>query len=171
MSAAPSGRFTTRSEIEDFDTSDFADAATRWRTAATQSDEVFAQHRLNIASPGGTTWEGDAKDAALDRATTDGVVAGNQNGVVREAADIAENAVTDINAAQREVLEAITEAEDNGFTVAEDLKVTDARRYDINTVVERNRAATEHAEDIKWYAERFGQTVGVRGGTPAEEGG
>lgn len=63
MSAAPSGRFTTRSEIEDLTTVDFSDAATRWRTAAGQSDEVFDRHRQNIASPGGTTWEGDAKDA------------------------------------------------------------------------------------------------------------
>jgi hypothetical protein len=159
VSAAPSGRFTTRSEIEDLTTSDFSDAAARWRTAADQSDEVFDRHRQNIAAPGGTTWEGDAKDAALDRATADGVVAGNQNGVVREAAGIAEDAVTDINAAQREVLAAITEAENDGFTVAEDLSVTDSRRYDINTIAERNKAAAEHAEDIRWYAERLGQTV------------
>lgn len=159
MSAAPSGRFTTRSEIEDYDTSHFADAATRWRTAAAQSDEVFAQHRLNIATPGGTTWEGDAKDAALDRVTADVAVAGNQNGVVREAAGIAEDAITDINAAQREVVEAITTAEDDGFTVAEDFKVTDTRRYDVATAAERNRAAAVHAEDVRWYAERFGQTV------------
>ncbi|MFV8051478.1 MULTISPECIES: Tox-REase-5 domain-containing protein [Mycobacteriaceae] len=159
MSAAPSGRFTTRSEIEDLTTSDFADAAARWRTAADQSDEVFDRHRQNIASPGGTTWEGDAKDAALDRAIADGVVAGDQNGVVREAAGIAEDAVTDISAAQREVVAAITTAENDGFTVSEDLKVTDARKYDINTIAERNKAAAEHAEDIRWYAERLGQTV------------
>ncbi|WP_233213736.1 Tox-REase-5 domain-containing protein [Mycobacterium hubeiense] len=159
MSAAPSGRFTTRSAIEDLTTSDFADAAARWRTAADQSDEVFDRHRQNIATPGGTTWEGDAKDAALARATADGVVAGNQNGVVRESADIAENAVTDINAAQREALAAITEAENDEFTVGEDLSVTDTRRYDINTVIERNKAAKEHAEDIRWYAERLSQTV------------
>ncbi|MGV0774021.1 hypothetical protein [Mycobacterium syngnathidarum] len=159
MSAAPSGRFTTRSEIEDLTTSDFADAAARWRTAADQSDGVFDRHRQNIAAPGGTTWEGGGKDAALERVTADGVVAGEQNRVVREAASIAEDAVTDINAAQREVLAAITETEADGFTVAEDLKVTDARRYDINTVLERNKAAKEHAEDIRWYAERLGQTV------------
>lgn len=148
-----------RSEIEDLTTSDFADAAARWRTAADQSDEAFDRHRQNIAAPGGTTWEGDAKDAALDRATADGAVAGNQNGVVCAAAGIAEDAVTDINAAQREVLAAITETENDGFTVSEDLKVTDARKYDIDTVAERNRAAAEHAEDIRWYAERLGQTV------------
>lgn len=159
MSAAPPGRFTTRSEIEDLTTSDFADAAARWRTAADQSDDVFDRHRRNISAPGGTTWEGGAKDVALDRATADGAVARDQNGVVREAAGIAENAVTDINAAQHEVVGAITIAENDGFTVAEDLKVTDAHRYDINTVVARNKAAKEHAEDIRWYAERLGQTV------------
>jgi hypothetical protein len=171
VSAAPSARFSTRSAIEDFTTSDFANAAARWRTAADQSDEVFDRHRQNIASPGGTTWEGGAKDVALDRATADGVVARDQNGVVREAAGIAENAVTDINAAQREVLAAITAAEDDGFTVAEDLKMTDARRYDINTVLERNKAAKEHAEDIRWYAERLGQTVAFAEGRLQEKAG
>lgn len=170
MSAA-SGRFTTRSAIEDLTTSDFADAAARWRTAADQSDEVFDRHRQNVASPGGTTWEGGAKDVALERVTADGVVAREQNGVVRKAAGIAENAVTDINAAQREVLAAITEAEDDGFTVAEDLKVTDARRYDINTVLERNKAAKEYAEDIRWYAERLGQTVAFAEGRLQEKAG
>ncbi|WP_171054969.1 RNase A-like domain-containing protein [Mycobacterium sp. DBP42] len=171
MSAAPSGRFTTRSAIEDLTTSDFADAAARWRTAADQSDEVFDRHRQNIAAPGGTTWEGGAKDVALERVTADGVVARDQNGVVRKAAGIAETAVTDINAAQREVLAAITEAEDDGFTVAEDLKVTDARRYDINTVLERNKAAKEYAEDIRWYAERLGQTVAFAEGRLQEKAG
>ena len=78
---------------------------------------------------------------------------------LRAAAGIAEAGVNDINAAKREALDAITAAEDDGFTVGEDLSVTDTRRYDINTAVERNRAATEHAEDIRWYAERLVQAT------------
>lgn len=141
MSAAPSGSsggLPTRSEIEELDTSELGYAATGWRTAATQSEDAFEQHRQNIASPGGTTWEGDA---------------------LREADGIAEAGVNDISAAKREALDAITAAEDDGFTVGEDLSVTDTRRYDITTAVERNRAATEHAEDIRWFAERLVQAT------------
>ncbi|CRZ16942.1 hypothetical protein [Mycolicibacterium neworleansense] len=139
----------TRSKIENWDTSYLDTAATEWRQAATRSEGAFAQHRTNIASPGGTTWEGDAKDAALDRVTADCVVVGNQSTVLREAADIAENGRRDVTTARSEVVTAIKAAEDAGFNVDEDLLVTDARRWDITTIVERNKAAAEHAEDFR----------------------
>lgn len=93
MSPAASGDSAglTRSGIEHWDTSYLDAAATAWRQAAAKSEAAFDQHRQNIASPGGTTWEGDAKDAALDRVTADVVVVGHQAGALREAADIAEN--------------------------------------------------------------------------------
>ncbi|MFN3001657.1 hypothetical protein [Mycolicibacterium wolinskyi] len=175
MSAVPSGSggaLPSRSGLEEWSTSHLSDAAAAWRSAAAASSEAFDQHRKNIVSPGGTTWEGDAKDAALTRVTVDIGVVGSQNGALLEAAGIAENGVNDINAAKREALDAINAAEEDGFTVGEDLSVTDGRRYDVNTVVERNKAATEHAEDIRWYAERLMQTdtlVGQRLQTKAGE--
>lgn len=60
-----------RSEIESWDTTDLTNAAATWRNAATTSEGAFDQHRRNVSSPGGTTWEGDAKDAALHRVTAD----------------------------------------------------------------------------------------------------
>ena len=63
----------------------------RWRQSATESEDVFEQHRQHIAAPGGTDWEGDAKDAALDRVTADTRVVQRQGDVMREAAVIAEN--------------------------------------------------------------------------------
>lgn len=95
-----------------------------------------------------------------------------QTAVQNEAADIAENGGDDVRAAKREVLAAITTAENDGFSVGEDLSVTDARRYDITTIVERNKAAKEHAEDIRWYAERLVQAdsfVGERLQTKAAD--
>lgn len=158
MSAVPagaSGALPTRSEIEDWDTSDLANAATAWRNAATASEDLFDQHRQNISSPGGTTWEGDAKDAALSRVTADIGVVGSQNSALREAAGIAENGVTDINAALRDVLAAITETEEDGFCVGEDLSVTDTRKVDLDNMAARRTALNEHAEDIRWNAERL----------------
>ena len=109
--AATAVAIPTRSEIEAWTTSYLADAAAAWRGAAAASEDAFDQHRQNISAPGGTTWEGDAKDAALDRVTRDISVVGTQNETLLSAADTAENGVTDINAAKREVLAAITAAE------------------------------------------------------------
>lgn len=147
----------TKSEIENWDTSYLDTAASSWRSAATASEEAFDQHRRNVDAPGGTTWTGDAKDAALDRVTKDVAVVGRQGGVLREAAGLAENGAYDIKAAKDKALQAITAAENDGFTVGEDLTVTDSREYDINTVADRNRAAAEHAEDIRWTAQQLVQ--------------
>ncbi|OBB10243.1 hypothetical protein A5761_27980 [Mycolicibacterium setense] len=163
--AAAPAALPTRSEIEEWSTSHLSDAASNWRTAATASEGAFDQHRQNISSPGGTTWTGDAKDAALDRVTKDVAVVGRQGGVLREAAALAQNGSYDIKAAKDKAVEAITAAENDGFTVGEDLSVIDSREYDINTIAERNRALAEHAEDIRWAAEQLAQAdnlVGTR---------
>ncbi|SLD51503.1 Uncharacterised protein [Mycobacteroides abscessus subsp. bolletii] len=94
--AAATASLPTRSEIDEWSTSRLSDAAASWRSAAAASEAAFDEHRQNIASAGGTTWEGDAKDAALDRATKDIVVVGQQGDGLREAADLAENGAHDI---------------------------------------------------------------------------
>ncbi|WP_208301309.1 hypothetical protein [Mycobacterium sp. DL440] len=156
MSAVPShSGALSRSEIEEWPTQHLDDAATQLRSMGAQSVALFDEHRRNVGSPGGTTWEGNAKDAALERVTADTAVVRQQTTVQKEAADIAENGGHDVRAAKQEAVGAITAAENDGFTVAEDLTATDSGRYDINTIVERNKAAKEHAEDIRWYAERL----------------
>ncbi|WP_234816670.1 MULTISPECIES: hypothetical protein [Mycolicibacterium] len=155
---SPSLGQPTRSEIENWDTSDLDSAASYWKTSAIESEDAFEQHQRNVAAPGGTDWEGDAKDAAVDRVTADVAVVRSQAGVVREAARIAENGSVDIKAAQRKALEAISEAESDGFRVGEDLSVTDVRRVDIDTMAARQTAAREHAENIRWTAEQLSQT-------------
>ncbi|WP_235632252.1 RNase A-like domain-containing protein [Mycolicibacterium rutilum] len=118
-------------------------------------ESAFEQHRQNILSPGGTTWEGDAKDAALDRVTADTSVVRRQGDAHREAAVIATRGSEDIQAARSRVLEAIAEAEQDDFSVGDDLSVTDNRAYDKETAAARMRAATEHAEFIRWRAEQL----------------
>ncbi|MGV9802784.1 hypothetical protein ACWDTP_32505 [Mycobacterium sp. NPDC003449] len=151
--ASGSGVSLTRSQIENWDTSDLTTAAAAWRQAAAESEAAFDQHRQNVAAPGGTTWEGDAKDAALDRVTADQAVVSRHGEVLRAGASLAEEGHHDIQAARQDVLTAISEAEADGFKVAEDLSVTDGRRYDITTIQARNRALAEHAEDIRWTAQ------------------
>lgn len=125
--------------------------------------EAFEQHHRNISSPGGTVWEGDAKDAALHRVTGDLSVAHRQAAVKGEAADLAEAGAGDIRAVKARVLEAITEAEEDGFRVGEDLSVKDTRVVDLSNPQARYAAAAGHAEFIKFRAEQLVQTDALIG--------
>lgn len=153
----------SRSDVEAWDSSDLDAAATRWRTVAGALESAFEQHRQNILTPGGTTWEGDAKDAALDRVTADTSVVRRQGDMHREVADIATRGSEDIRGARSRVLEAIAEAEQDDFTVGEDLSVTDNHAYDEETAATRMTAATEHAEFIRWRAEQLVATDALIG--------
>lgn len=158
-----------QSEVAGWDTADLSNAATRWEQSASAAEAAFDQHRLNIANP---LWTGNAKDAALQRVTADVAVARRQGDVQREAAVIAARGAEDIRSAQRQVFEAIHNAEADGFQVGEDLTVSDTRPYDAQTAATRIVAAIEYAEDIRWRAEQLVQTdalVGKRLETKAEE--
>ncbi|MCX8557213.1 hypothetical protein OS121_19355 [Mycolicibacterium mucogenicum] len=166
MSAVPAGeggQLPTRSEIESWPTQHLDDAASRWRTAAATGVRAFEQHYRNIVSPGGTEWTGAANDAAVDRVTGDLGVVRHHADVTTEAAHLAETGAEDIRAVKKLAVEAIVEATEDGFTVAEDLSVTDARRYDITTVADRNKAAKEHAEFIAFRAAQLVATDSLAG--------
>lgn len=153
----------TRSQLRSWQSTHLDDAAAQWRTSASESEDLFDQHRATIAAPGGTDWDGDAKDAALRRVVADSAVVRRQTAIQRDAADIAERGAEDVRAAQRAALDAIAEAEADEFAVGEDLSVTDTRTFDPDTAAARDTAATEHAEYIRWHAERLVQTDGLIG--------
>jgi hypothetical protein len=161
--AATASPLPTKSQLQRWESTHLTDAASQWRSSATQSEDLFDQHRATVAAPGGTEWGGEAKDAALQRAATDLAVVRQQSALQRGGADIAEQGAGDVRAAQRAALDAIREAEANGFIVSEDLSVNDTRTSDPDTAVARHTAATEHAEDIRWNAERLVQTDGLVG--------
>lgn len=152
MAAATSGPLPTRSEIEKWEYGHLLDAAARLQEAAVESEHLFDQHLKNVMD---APWEGQARNSAYERATADHGVAARQNAVRRQAANIAENGAADLRAAQREALAAIEHIENDGFRVGENLSVTDTRRVDLDTLGTRRQAATEHAEDIRWCAEKL----------------
>ena len=150
----------TRSEVAGWDTTDLDSAASRWGQAASDAESAFDRHRQDIAAP---TWVGRAKDAALDRATADLVVARRQAQVQREASELASHGGADIRSAQRQVLEAIKDAEAEGFRVGEDLSVSNVGPVDAQTAASRAVAAAEHSEYIRWRAEQLAQTDALVG--------
>ncbi|WP_454789799.1 hypothetical protein [Mycolicibacterium lutetiense] len=160
MSAVEASGVSTRSGIAAWKTDHLANAAARWRTAADNADNLFDQHRRDVDS---ADWSGSARDTAYDRVTSYAGVAQHQGQVQRAAAQIAESGAHDIQAAQCKALEAISEAEADGFRVGEDLSVTDKRRIDIFTMASRRVAATEHAENIRWNADQLVQADSLVG--------
>ena len=168
MSAVPAAadeELPTRQEIENWPSRHLDYAAARWDAKASRSVETFEQHHRNVVAPGGTEWTGLANEAAVDRVTGDVGVVRHHAEVKTEAAKQARTGAEDIRAVKKLVIEAITEAEEDGFRVADDLSVADARKYDINTVADRNRAAKEHREFIRFRAAQLVSTdklVGTR---------
>lgn len=86
------------------------------------------------------------------------VVVRRQSELMRQAAAAADGGAGDLRAAQHKVLDAIADAEADGFRVGEDLSVTDTQWRDPLDAADRQRAATEHAEYIRWHAEQLAQT-------------
>lgn len=142
----------TRSEITGWDVSYLDDAATRWRAAADESDGLFEQYRQTVCD---ADWTGTGRDAAYNRVSSDTRVVQSQSEVQRAAATIAQSSASDQRGAVQKALDAIAEAEADGFQVNEDLSVRDGRRYDITTIMARNKAASEHAENIQWTAKQL----------------
>ncbi|WP_157561105.1 hypothetical protein [Mycobacterium sp. E802] len=60
-------------------------------------------------------------------------------------------------------MSAITAAEDAGFSVDEDLTITDTKRVDFFSMRARQTEANEHAEDIRWTAGQLVETATLVG--------
>lgn len=124
MPAATSGALT-RSEIEAWDTTHLETAATHWRSTAAHWESHYETIHTGMLRPGGTAWDGTAADAAAERSWADLVKVRGAGDALYAAAGHATNGAGDIAWAKRQVLEAITEAEEAGFTVGQDFSVTD----------------------------------------------
>lgn len=74
MTASPDGLVTVvppRSQIAAWEVAHLEVAAARWRASATELVGHVERQRQQVSAPGGTTWDGRAHDAALDRASFD----------------------------------------------------------------------------------------------------
>lgn len=158
MTPSPDGLVTAvppRSQIANWEVAHLEVAASRWRASATELVDNVERQRQQVTAPAGTTWDGRAHDAALDRASFDLARAQNGADIMRSSADLATSAISDLRAAHRAVVTAIDEAESDGFRVEENLAITDTRRIDITTMAARHTAANDHAENVRWNAEQL----------------
>lgn len=156
---APAVAVPGKSQVMNWPTSHLDEAVAVWEKSATQSEQAFATHVSNVRSPGGTVWKGAGADAAYDDAREAQDTVSGHCSVKRECARIARRGAEEIRGAQRTVVNAIRDVEDKGFTVAEDLTVSDASKG--GTLAERVVRQTE-AKDLttylRWHAQGLAST-------------
>ncbi|MCX8559223.1 hypothetical protein OS121_29695 [Mycolicibacterium mucogenicum] len=139
----------TRADIEVWDTTHLETAATHWTSAAARWEGHFETIHTGMLRPGGTTWEGAAADAAAERSWGDLVKVRGAGDALYAAAGHATNGADDIAWAKRQVLAAIAEAEESGFTVGQDFSVTDKSSGGLmRSTVARQQQAQAFAAEI-----------------------
>lgn len=112
------------SQINAWDTAHLGAAAASWTTTAETWEDAFTTVYRQAPFPGGTTWEGDAADAAVLRVGSDRLTVLGAVDALHDAANVARSGASDIQAARQVVIAAVREAQAAGFTVGEDLSVT-----------------------------------------------
>jgi hypothetical protein len=102
--------------------------------------------------PGGTTWEGDAADAAQDLTWRDLVRVRRCAEALRTAARIAQTGAESLCDVKRLALSAIDDAQTSHFIVGEDLSVAHSPQHAADRLIMGQAHADDHAEDIKYLA-------------------
>ncbi len=137
------------STIEGWDTEHLDSAARSWRATATLWEESFDQVHQGALRPGGTVWEGEAADAAAERTFADLVTVRGVSDRLTEAAGIASRGADRLDYLKRMALDAVGEARAAGFTVGEDLSVSDNSLLPVGPALAARQAqAQQFAADI-----------------------
>lgn len=161
----------TLSQIRAWSTQHLTDAAGYWSNTADQWEDTFLRMRNQSQAIG---WRGAGGDALRQRTGADLSIVSGKADQLRQAARIARNGASDISAAQRQVLHAVEDAENAGFTVGEDLSVsyTDnggtaavraARQAQAETMASQiwSRAAQLNGAEVKIAGQLTAATTGL----------
>ncbi|OBH89600.1 hypothetical protein [Mycobacterium sp. E2733] len=159
----------TLTQIQAWSTEHLIDAAGYWTETADRWEDAFLTMRNQAQS---ITWHGAGGDALRQRTGADVSVVSAKADQLRQAAGIARNGASDISAAQRRVLYGVEDAQNAGFTVGEDLSVTDIRSTTPAERASRQAQAEAFAADIRLRAEQLdGADAKVAGQLTAAAGG
>jgi hypothetical protein len=141
------------SQIRAWSTEHLVDAASSWTTTADQWEDVFVRMRNQSHS---IAWKGDGGDGLRQRTGADLPLVSSKADQLRQAAGIARNGASEISAAHRRVLYAVEDAHNAGFTVGEDLSVTDTHtRGTAAEQAARQAQAQAVAGDLRTRAEQL----------------
>ncbi|GFG73215.1 hypothetical protein MBOT_05800 [Mycobacterium botniense] len=121
------------------------------------AEKALEQLAHQVRAPGGVAWEGAAAEAAIAQADADVITARPFLWGLPDTAAIARRGQDTLQAGQRLVLDAVEDAQRDGFAVSEDYSVTDTREVTTREqLVQRQAEAQAHANYIR---HRVGQLV------------
>jgi hypothetical protein len=121
MPAAPP--LPTLTQIKSWPTAHLEAAAGSWpATAHTWEDSFTAVYR-QAPAPGGTPWDGQAADAAIEHVGADRLKVLGAVDIVHSAAALVRKGANEIRTAQQLVMHMVSQAQSAGFVVGEDLSV------------------------------------------------
>jgi hypothetical protein len=113
------------SQVRTLDTTYLQEAEQFWTRTGNLWDQVFTEIHEKASTPGGTPWTGQAAAASQERAYVDLIKVRGAAFQLQEAAGIARRGNEQLQARKDEVLEAVSDAREDGFQVGEDYSVTD----------------------------------------------
>jgi hypothetical protein len=145
-----SGGWPTLSELRSASFQHLGQFADWCDQIANKTHSAFEEVAKEVHAPGGVEWEGAVADAAIDRAAMDLVKVRGWAWGHQDVAGIARRGKERLEAGQREALDAVDEAERDGFDVGEDYRVADARGMSSRAeMIQRQTQAEAHSNFIR----------------------
>jgi hypothetical protein len=143
---AATSRIPTLSQLRASDYSYFGQLGSYLQEISPKAQSALEELAEDVTRPGGADWEGMAADAAIAQAQSDVVKARTSTWSWDEVAASTQQWQEQLEAGTRSALDAVDDAEADGFEVGEDYSVTDT--YDAETeeeYEERLEEAEAHA--------------------------
>lgn len=139
----------TLSQIQSWDTQHLEAAADHWQARAQNWETAYTAVYHQVPAPGGVPWDGPAADAALLHVGTDRLQAVSAADSLYRAASAAREGAFQIDGAKQTALQAVRAAQNHGFTVGEDLSVTDRLQQPSILAAQRQAQAQAHSTAIR----------------------
>jgi len=139
----------TLSQVANWDTDHLDAAADHWSATAQIWEDRFTRYATQVRAPGGVPWEGEAGEAAQQRAHSDRMSVIGLADQLHEASAIARAGAMQIAEAARLVMRNVQAAEREGFTVGEDFSVFDHHVYNRAVAAMRQAQAEGFAADLR----------------------
>ncbi|MBO0881420.1 MAG: hypothetical protein J2P17_13950 [Mycobacterium sp.] len=154
--AAP--ELPTLSQLQNSDYSYFGQLAGYLERISPKAQNALEQLAEHVKRPGGVTWEGEAADAAIAQAESDVMKARPFMWSWSDVAVSARRWQDELEAGTRTALDAVDDAERDGFQVGDDYSVTDTREAE--TLTEYNERQEEAQAHSGFIRHQVGTLVG-----------
>jgi len=136
-------------QVRAWDTQHLTEAAEQWTASANTWEHTFTQYTHHVGSPGGAPWDGAAAEAAQQRAQSDRIIVVGFVDQLHDAVAAANAGATQIQAARTAALQAVADAQADGFTVGDDFSVSSHDSGSWDYLSARQAKAELHAQTIR----------------------